>query len=134
MKTRVLDSWPILEWLNGREPAFTALDTLLSAAEGGHAHVLMSAINACEVYYFLKKKRRHDAAENWRLASGTLPVRIDVPKAENIWAAAELKGAFTISYADAFAAELAQRIGCPLITGDPEFQNVTNLQLEWAGD
>ena len=133
MKTRVLDSWPILEWLNGREPAFTAVNALLSAAEVGRARVLMSAINVGEVYYFLRKQHQHNAAEDWRRASGTLPVSIDVPRAENIWTAAEIKGAFPVSYADAFAAELARRNGCPLLTGDPEFRAVADLKLEWAG-
>ena len=133
MKTRVLDSWPILEWLNGREPAAALVTAMLAAAEAGKARLLMSAINAGEVYYFLRKQRQHAAAENWRRASGTMPVSMDVPAVHDIWAAAELKGKFTISYADAFAAELAQRFACPLVTGDPEFHVVEGVDLEWMG-
>jgi hypothetical protein len=49
MKTRVLDSWAILEWINGREPADTSVDRLLAESEAGEARLLMSAINVGEV-------------------------------------------------------------------------------------
>jgi hypothetical protein len=58
MKTRVLDSWAILEWMNGRKPADTHVDALLADGEGGKARLLMSAINVGEVYYFLRKDQR----------------------------------------------------------------------------
>jgi predicted nucleic acid-binding protein len=55
VKTRVLDSWAILEWIAGRQPAAAAVAALLSEAEDDHATLLMSAINAGEVYYCLRK-------------------------------------------------------------------------------
>ena len=131
MKTRVLDSWPMLEWINGREPASTFVDGLFAQSEKGRARLLMSAINAGEVYYFLCKENRHSAAEAWRQSSATFPVTIEVPSAEEIWNAAELKGRYAISYADAFAAALAMKYQCPLLTGDPEFRAVGHLQLDW---
>jgi hypothetical protein len=33
MKTRVLDSWAILKWMNNRQPASNRVDTLLTEAE-----------------------------------------------------------------------------------------------------
>jgi ribonuclease VapC len=93
----------------------------------------MSAINVGEVYYFLRKKSGVVAAHKWRELSGTLPVMIDIPAAGAIWSAAEIKGRFPISYADAFAAELGQRHGCAVITGDPEFRSVAGLELDWVG-
>ncbi len=53
MKTRVLNSWAILEWMNGRKPADTYVAALL--AEGGKARLLMSAINVGGLCYFLRK-------------------------------------------------------------------------------
>lgn len=133
MKTRVLDSWPIIEWINGRQPATDGVAGLFSAAGVGKARVLMSAINVGEVYYFLMKQQQRTAAETWRRAAPTLPVTIDIPSVEDIWAAAELKGRFPISYADAFAAGLAQRCRCPVVTGDPEFRSIRDLELHWIG-
>lgn len=133
MKTRVLDSWAILEWINGRQPACDSVAGLLSEAELGRSRLLMSAINVGEVYYFLKKHHSESLAEAWRESSRTLPVTIEVPTSEDIWKAASLKGQFPISYADAFAAALAQKYNCPLLTGDPEFRSVAELDLEWIG-
>jgi predicted nucleic acid-binding protein len=31
------------------------------------------------------------------------------------------------------AAALAQKYNCPLVTGDPEFRRVDQLELDWIG-
>jgi uncharacterized protein len=133
VKTRVFDSWPILEWMFGRDPVRALVAALWSEAEAGRAYLLMSAINVCEVYYFLVKRGHSAIAEHWRQRTQALPMRVDVPKGEHIWAAANLKAKFPISYADAFAAELGQRHKCAVITGDPEFRSVAGLELDWVG-
>jgi predicted nucleic acid-binding protein len=66
MKTRVLDSWAILEWINGGRTAGTRVAALLAEAESGQARLLMSAINVGEVYYFLRKRHSSALAESWR--------------------------------------------------------------------
>lgn len=133
MKTRVLDSWAILEWMSGRKPAVDAVDRLFNEAEAGSTRLLLSAINAGEVYYFLRKNHSEALAESWRESSRALPATIEVPSIDEIWAAASLKGRFPIAYADAFAAALAQKYNCPLVTGDPEFRTVAQLELDWIG-
>jgi len=90
----------------------------------------MSAINVGEVYYFLRKQHSESLAEFWREASRTLPATIDVPGADDIWSAARLKAQFPIAYADAFAAALAQKYNCPLVTGDPKFRSLKDLELD----
>ncbi len=94
MKTRVLDSWPILEWMSGREPACGLFEMQLAEAEAGQLRLLMSAINVGEVYCFLRKHRGEALAESWRQSSRTLPATIEVPTADDIWHAASLKGRF----------------------------------------
>jgi uncharacterized protein len=133
VKTRVLDSWAILEWMNNRQPASETVDMLLSEAEAGRTRLLMSAINVGEVYYFLRKQYSEALAESWRESSRTFPVTVEVPSSEDIWNTALLKGRFPISYADAFAAALAQKYNCPLVTGDPEFRSIDRLELDWTG-
>jgi predicted nucleic acid-binding protein len=93
----------------------------------------MSAINVGEVYYFLHKNHSEALAASWRESSRTLPATIEVPTADEIWDAALLKGRYTIAYADAFAAALAQKYHCPLVTGDPELRSITDLTLDWIG-
>ena len=133
MKTRVLDTWPILEWMNGRQPATDTVERLFDEALAGRARLFMSAINVGEVYYFLRKTHSEHLAESWRALSATVPATIEVPTAAEIWDAALLKGKYPVAYADAFAAALAQKYRCPLVTGDPEFQSIPELELDWVG-
>jgi predicted nucleic acid-binding protein len=131
LKTRVLDSWPILEWIKERQPATDILENLLADAESGAMRLLMSAINVGEVYYYVRKYQGEKLAESWRESSGTLPVTIEVPTADEIWDAALLKGQYPIASADAFAAALANKYRCPLVTGDPDFRKIADLELDW---
>jgi predicted nucleic acid-binding protein len=133
VKIRVLDSWAIMEWIAGRHPAGNALAELLAEAEAGRTRLLMSAINVGEVYYFLRKHHSQELSQLWRESSQTLPVTIEVPTAGDIWEAAQLKARYSIAYADAFAAALAQKYKCPLVTGDPELRLVEGLELDWIG-
>jgi predicted nucleic acid-binding protein len=131
LKIRILDSWAILEWMNGRQPAYDFVRKLLTEGEQGQTQLFMSAINVGEVYYFLRKHHSEALAESWRKSSLTLPATIEVPTIDDIWSAALLKSRFPISFADGFAAALAQKYNCPLVTGDPEFRPVDELQLDW---
>jgi predicted nucleic acid-binding protein len=133
VKTRVLDSWAILEWIDGKQAATEAVDRLLAESLAGSTRLFMSAINAGEVYYFLRKNHKEKLAESWRESSPTLPATIEVPTAGEIWDAAELKARYPIAYADAFAAALAQKYECPLVTGDPELRLISGLELDWLG-
>ncbi len=131
MKTRVFDSWPIIEWLDGRQPAASIVRSLLLDAQSGTVRLLMSAINVGEVYYFVRKNRGEEAAEKWRHLCPVLPLSIEVPTGDEIWQAALIKGCYPLSYADAFAAALARKYDCPVITGDSEFRSVEKLEIDW---
>jgi predicted nucleic acid-binding protein len=133
LKTRVLDSWPIVEWIKERQSATDIVNGLFAEAEAGATRLFMSAINVGEVYYHLCKYHSETLAESWRESSRTLPVTIEVPTADEIWDAALLKGRYPIAYADAFAAALAHKYRCPLVTGDPEFRSIAKLELDWIG-
>jgi ribonuclease VapC len=131
LKTRVLDTFAIIEWIDGKQPARNQLDAIFAEAAVDRIKLLMSAINVGEAHYVLRKRHSVALAVDWRALSRTLPVTIEVPAMDDIWNAAALKGQFPISYADAFAAALALKYDCPLVTGDREFRKVTNLELDW---
>ena len=133
MKTRVLDSWPIVEWIKEKQRVADLVENLLAEAQTGTIRLLMSAINVGEVYYYLRKYGGQGLADSWRNSSTTLPLTIEVPTLAEIWDAALLKGQYPIAYADAFAAALAQKYRCPLMTGDPEFRSIPDLELDWIG-
>jgi len=133
LKTRVLDSWPIVEWIKEKQRVADLVEDLLAEAQTGTIRLLMSAINVGEVYYYLRKYGGQGLADSWRNSSTTLPLTIEVPTLAEIWDAALLKGQYPIAYADAFAAALAQKYRCPLMTGDPEFRSIPDLELDWIG-
>jgi predicted nucleic acid-binding protein len=93
----------------------------------------MSAINVGEVFYFLRKNGAFEVSQWWRELSRTMPITISTPSLDDIWDAEALKASYRIAYADAIAAGLAQKHGCPLLTGDPELRAVANLELDWIG-
>jgi len=122
-----------MEWISGRQPASAAVARLLSGAEAGTARLFMSAINVSGVYYSLRKQHSEKLAESWRESSRTLPATFEVPTADEIWNAALLKAQYPIAYADAFAATVALKHRCPLVTGDPELRSIADLELDWIG-
>lgn len=118
----VLDAFALLAWLSG-ETGAPVVRHWLEEAEVGRARVVMSVINAGEVYYrLLRLGRTAEAASLWRdLRRGLLPVRLMPVPPRRVLAAAALKAQYPIAYADAFAAQLARELSLPLLTGDPEF-------------
>ena len=130
MQIEVLDSWAIIAWLNG-EPAAGLVRQRLEAADNKAVTLLFSAINAGEIYYLLAKRSSLQVAETWLGRAASLPIRILVPRLDDVFGAAKLKAQFAISYADAFAASLAMKHAAPLVTGDKEFEKVQGLRLSW---
>jgi ribonuclease VapC len=119
--------------MSERQPAADTVAKLFTDAEADKARLYISAINVGEIFYFLRKNHSEKLAGSWRELSQTLPATIEIPSTDDIWSAAELKGKYPIAYADAFAAALALKHRCPLVTGDPEFRSVEGLELEWIG-
>jgi ribonuclease VapC len=66
----------------------------------------------------------------------SLPVQVLHPTEADVLSAARLKGQYTISYADCFAAILALKHDASVLTGDPDFlplgQNGV-VKVEWIG-
>jgi predicted nucleic acid-binding protein len=87
--------------------------------------VRISAINAGEVFYTTLRERGAEAALRAERALFEQP-RIQVVDVTwpRVRAAATLKAGGGISYADAFAAALAQELSVPLVTGDHEFERL----------
>ena len=93
--------------------------------------MLMSSINWGEVFCVL---RRHEPLEQVKSALAPLRRAIQVipANAETAEHAAELKAAFKLGYADAFAAELALVTSSTLVTSDRVFKKLgknINLRL-----
>lgn len=109
-----LDSWPVLAWLDGDEPAASVIaDTL------DRERPAMSWINLVEVHYRLARDHGKEEADR---ALDDLRPRITehLPGVSAMRAAANLKAEHPMALADCFAVALATSEGAVLLTGDPE--------------
>ena len=96
----------------------------------------MSLINLGEVYYNCAKARIGGSPDAVLSRMHGLPITYISVSDETVYAAARLKAAYPIAYADAFAAQLAIQYRCPLATGDMDFKALEQagiLTLEWMG-
>ncbi|MBE3580296.1 MAG: type II toxin-antitoxin system VapC family toxin [Thermoanaerobacteraceae bacterium] len=118
---KVLDAYAVLCWMQD-EPGASYVDRLMGEAEEGRVELAISAVNLGEVYYRLFRSRGETEAEDFRadVAAGVFPWRVFPASNRRVWQAAALKGAFRLSYGDAFAVALAGELGAELVTGDPE--------------
>lgn len=109
-----LDSWAVLAWLDGDEPAATAIDEALKRERPA-----MSWINLVEVHY--RTARDHGQDEADRVLDELRPrITEQLPGVSMMRAAANLKAEHPMALADCFAVALAASEGAVLLTGDPE--------------
>ena len=109
-----LDSWAVLAWLDGDEPAATVVAETLDRERPA-----MSWMNLVEVHY--RTIRDHGRQEADEVLSELRPqITEHLPGVSAMRAVAALKAADPIALADCFAIALADAEGAQLLTGDPE--------------
>ncbi len=116
----VLDSWALIALLNKEQPASAEVEELLQKAAEGQAFFALSIINLGEIYYIVGRSRGNQAADDFLDRIKRLPIQIIQADEPRVLAAARLKMAYSISYADAFATAAAIELNATLLTGDPE--------------
>lgn len=108
-----LDSWAVLAWLDGEQPAHERVEQLLGDRP------LMSWVNAVEVYY--RVERDHGRSEADDVLSGLRTAfELDLPGTALMIQAARLKASTPIALGDCFAIAIACARSATLLTGDPE--------------
>ena len=110
----VLDSWAVIEFLEGNEPAAPAVRQLLDSEVP-----TISWINLGEVYYIVQRNHGELAAESVVRDLQDVVVA-EPPTSRRVMEAARIKADHRMSYADCFAAATAAAHGATLWTGDPE--------------
>ena len=129
---RLLDTFPLVRFFK-KEPGFERVKALLSEARRAKIPLLISEINAGELYYTVARKAGVDSAEEILADLSTIPMTLLPTTWELTMAAARLKARWTLSYADCFAAACAIQEHATLVTGDPEFKQIEHLVLiEWV--
>lgn len=128
---RVLDSYAILALLHDESGAGEVADLLASALRGGQP-LCVNEINVGEVYYVVARHRSEDEADRVLDHLRALPLEFVANAWPDVLDAARIKAAHALSYADAFAASTARRLGAVLVTGDPEFRSVADeIEIHW---
>lgn len=126
-KRYVLDSFAVLAYLQD-EPGAQLVETLLADKE---SVVFLCAINLGEVYYITHRERGEAEAERVLLVMEQLPIKEVLPNRALILQAARIKAQYTVSYADAFVAALAEQLAATVVTGDPEFEQLPSVAIKW---
>ncbi len=127
----VFDSFALLAFFQAEEGAET-VKVILEKALKKEAHVYMSAINLGEIYYLSVRKLGEIQAEQMLDDIEKLPITIEEASLERIMEAARIKARYTVSYADAFCISLAKELKAPVVTGDPEFNQLDSLiEIIW---
>jgi predicted nucleic acid-binding protein len=115
-----VDSWAVLAWLDGEEPARRRLDRVADERP------LMSWINAVEVYYRVERDHGRQAADEV-LADLRQLFEVELPGVTRMVETARLKAELPIALADCFAIATAAARGLTLLTGDPEIVGAERL-------
>ncbi len=114
-----LDSWAILAWLDGEEPALSRVEELITERP------TVSWVNLVEVYYRVERDHGRLAADD-TLASLRASLSLDLPGTARMIETARLKARASIALADCFAVTTAAAHGLVLLTGDPEILDLSD--------
>ncbi len=132
MERFVLDTFALIAYFRD-EPGAARVRSLMEAAARGEVELSMSAINLGEFLYITERRQGENRARQTLALVDSLPVWIAEATRKRVLAAAHIKAHYPISYADAFAAALAEELGATLLTGDPEFKAVERrIAIEWV--
>ena len=117
--TVCLDSWAVLAWLDGDEPALSRINGVLASRP------VISWVNLVEVYYRVERDHGRTAADEI-LAELRANLAPDLPGTARMIEAARLKSRAAIALGDCFALATAAAHGLVLLTGDPEILDLAD--------
>lgn len=127
----VLDAWAMLALIFREEPAAERVKNIFDETKSFKSSIHMSWINLGEVFYSIGRKKGINAANTVLEDIKMLPIRLQVPSKSDILESAIIKSNHPVSYADAFAISLAQKLDAVILTGDPEIvalKDVVNVE------
>ncbi|MCX5868809.1 MAG: type II toxin-antitoxin system VapC family toxin [Proteobacteria bacterium] len=128
----IFDSSALLK-LFQKEPGFEKVIRILRIAQEENLRKLLNIINLGEIIYITKKhfgneKKLGILGNIHRLGFEILPAKDDL-----VFRAAEIKGDYPISYADAFTMASALEHSAAVITSDPDFEKVSSfIEIIWV--
>jgi len=126
MTSYVLDSWAWVEYLRGSEAGQLVKKEL---ELGSEIHT-----NVISIAELISKFRREglDTEAAWQAVtstSKTMPVKETDAKEAGIIHATAKKASPNFSLADAFVLQTARKLGCRILTGDPDFKRMKEARM-----
>ena len=131
MKAAVLDSYALISYLD-REEGYEEVAKLFEECVAKNREVFVCVVNWGEVIYHALRVGGDKGAQLAEDAMRALPIQLVEANKDLTLQAARLKASHKMSYADCFAAALAMKRKCELVTGDKEFKQVEGqIRVRW---
>jgi ribonuclease VapC len=131
MKAAVLDSYAVITYLQ-RQAGYEEVANIFDGCITGNREVFFCIINWGEVMYHALRTGGEAKARLADDVMRALPINLVEANKELTLQAARLKAVYKMSYADCFAAALAKKKKCELVTGDKEFKQVEKeVKIRW---
>jgi uncharacterized protein with PIN domain len=108
-----LDSWAVLAWLDGEEPALSRVEALLADRP------VVSWVNLVEVYYRVSRDQGQGVADE-TLRDLRAALSPELPGTARMIEVGRLMARASIALGDCFAIATAVAHDLTLLTGDPE--------------
>jgi predicted nucleic acid-binding protein len=127
----VLDSFALVSLFH-REPGWQVVQKALYDQDRSRNRAILNWINWGEFYYIVKRRVGAAKTKDALRLLEQLPIELFPVDQPLVQAAAEIKSAHALSYADAFCIATAQRLDATVLTNDSEFEAVKNLiKIPW---
>lgn len=131
MKATVLDSYAVIAFLE-REEGYDEVAKVFEECVAKDREVFLCVVNWGEVIYHALRNGGERMAQLAEDSMKALPIQIVEANRELTLQAAHLKATNKISYADCYAAALAVKKRCEIVTGDKEFKQVEKeIKVRW---
>lgn len=131
MKAAVLDSYALIAYLE-KEAGYEDVAKLFEECVAKDREVFVCYVNWGEVIYHALRSGGEKTAQLAQDSMRALPIELVEANKELTLQAAHLKAFNKMSYADCFAAALAMKRKCELVTGDKEFKQVeSKIKIRW---
>jgi ribonuclease VapC len=131
LKRYVLDSFALIAFFEN-EPAADKVAGILRNINGNKARGFMSVINWGEIYYNTMREAGIYEAEKVIEQFSKHSIQLVDADRDLTYRAAKLKAKYHIAYADCFAAALSSKLKAAVVTGDPEFEKLSNeINIYW---
>ena len=134
MAVKVLDAYALMAFFED-EPGADLVRDLIVKAEEGKINLVMSVVNLGEVWYSIARTNSPGVADQYIGEIQGMAIEVMDADWQLTRQAAIFKVNGRISYADCYAAALAEVRRAELVTGDKEFKLLENeIKISWLFD